>query len=151
MANPTDAQFDLMQPGDGCYFKHGRAKNDFCGTFFAPTPSFLPFFAHSPRNACRALRLLEKAARAAGMTAGMRATTPLFGMHMGEEFSHWEVETLFEIMLRFGAGVSHRGERELRSSCCRRCTRSRCGWGRWLRPTPPTASRRAFRTTGKSE
>ena len=108
VVHPTDAQLDMMDPaaGDGVYFKHGRAKNDFYGILFAPTPSFLPFFSHSPRNACRALRLLEKMARAAGMTASMRDTTPLFGMRMGEEFSHWEVETLFEIMLRFGAWVS---------------------------------------------
>ena len=52
------------------------------------------------------LRDLECAAAAAGLTAAQRAQTPLFGSNLGEEFSHWEVETYFEIMLRFGANVS---------------------------------------------
>merc|ERR1711965_908502 len=84
----------------------GRAKNDFFGIFFAPTPSFLPFFEFAPRNAARALRDLEMAAHAAGLTAAQRSTTPLFGMKLGEEFTHWEVEVFFEIMMRFGANVS---------------------------------------------
>jgi len=33
--------------GDGVYLKHGTAKNDFFGIFFAPTPSFHPFIAQS--------------------------------------------------------------------------------------------------------
>ena len=106
--NPTAAQLALLDEsaGDGVYVKHGRAKNDFFGIFFAPTPSFLPFIAHSPRNAARSLRDLEIAAAHAGLTAAQRGRTPLFGSNLGEEFSHWEVETYFEIMMRFGANVS---------------------------------------------
>ena len=35
---PTAAQFAMMdeRAGDGVYLKHGRAKNDFFGIFFAP-------------------------------------------------------------------------------------------------------------------
>ena len=92
--------------GDGFWEKHGRMKNDFFGVFFAPTPTFHPFDPHAPRNAAVAMRDLELAAQAAGMTAETRADTPLYGPVMGEEFSHWEVEVMFEIMMRFGANVS---------------------------------------------
>ena len=105
IVDPTDAEFASMRPGDGVYLKHGRAKNDFFGIFFAPTPSFLPFDAHSPRNACRALRDLEQAARRDGLRPSARATTPLFGPAVGEEFTHWEVESAFEIALLFGASL----------------------------------------------
>jgi hypothetical protein len=92
--------------GDGVYVKHGRAKNDFFGIFFAPTPSFLPFRSHSPRNGARAMRALYLAALDAGLTPALASTSPLFGPTFGAEFSHWEVETYFEIMMRFGANVS---------------------------------------------
>ena len=105
---PTRAQVMAMNPasGDGVYVKHGRAKNDFFGIFFAPTPSFLPFQSHSPRNGARAMRALYLAALDAGLTPALASTSPLFGPTFGAEFSHWEVETYFEIMMRFGANVS---------------------------------------------
>ena len=58
---PTAAQLNsmAMDRGDGVYVKHGVAKNDFFGAFFAATPSFLPFSPVAARNACRALRELE--------------------------------------------------------------------------------------------
>ena len=105
VGTPTAAQFAMIDEaaGDGVYLKHGRAKNDFFGIFFAPTPSFLPYFATSPRNAARALMGLEQAARLSNAT---RADTPLFGPQPGEEFTHHEVELAFEIMMLFGALVS---------------------------------------------
>ena len=108
VAFPTAAQLHLMDEaaGDGVFLKHGRAKNDFFGIFFASTPSFLPFVAHSPRNAARALRRLYALALTRGLTVALAPTTPLFGAEFGEEFTHWEVETYFEIMMRFGANVS---------------------------------------------
>ena len=58
LAAPTMAQLDSMSEprGDGVYHRYGKAKNDFFGAFFAATPSFLPFVAGSPRNACKSLR-----------------------------------------------------------------------------------------------
>ena len=108
VAFPTLAQLHLMDEaaGDGVFLKHGRAKNDFFGVFFASTPSFLPFLGHSPRNAARSLRRLYAMALKRGLTAALAPTTPLFGANFGEEFTHWEVETYFEIMMRFGANVS---------------------------------------------
>ena len=105
---PTRAQVMSMNPaaGDGVYLKHGRAKNDFFGIFFAPTPSFLPFRDPSPRNAARSLRALYLLALDAGLTPALAPLSPLFGPNFGEEFTHWEVETYFEIMMRFGANVS---------------------------------------------
>ena len=60
VAAPSMAQLDAMSEagGDGVYLKHGRAKNDFFGAFFAATPSFHPFSVNSPRCAARALREL---------------------------------------------------------------------------------------------
>ena len=41
VVHPTMAQLVLLSEadGDGFYLKHGRAKNNFFGIFFAPTPS----------------------------------------------------------------------------------------------------------------
>jgi hypothetical protein len=96
----------LVSSQCGVFLKHGRAKNDFFGIFFASTPSFLPFVAHSPRNAARALRRLYALALTRGLTVALAPSTPLFGAEFGEEFTHWQVETYFEIMMRFGANVS---------------------------------------------
>tara|TARA_B110001450_G_scaffold154698_1_gene144299 strand:+ start:611 stop:10615 length:10005 start_codon:yes stop_codon:yes gene_type:complete len=105
---PTAAQLALLDEAsmDGYYLVHGRAKNDFFGIFFSPTPSFHPYSASSPRNAAREMRDLEIMALDAGLTAEMRADTPLFGGSLGEEFTFWEVETYFEIMMIMGAGVN---------------------------------------------
>ena len=85
------------------YLKHGSAKNDFFGAFFAATPSFLPYYPEAPRNACSALMALE---RAAAVQPERRALTPLFGPSPGEEFTHAQVESAFEQMMLGGAGVS---------------------------------------------
>ena len=102
---PSRAQLLSMSEarGDGVYLKHGRAKNDFFGAFFAATPTFLPFFASTARNACRALRDLELAA---SLEPAQRAETPLFGPRPGEEFTHAELENLFCLTMLHGAGVS---------------------------------------------
>jgi len=100
---PMMSDFDHMQVGDGVYVKHGSLKNDFMGVIFAATPSFLPWFPFSPRNAARALIKLE---RAALVLPAARASTPLFGSAPGLEFTHSEVEYAFELMMRIGAGVS---------------------------------------------
>ena len=46
-----------------------------------------------------------RAARRDGLRPSARATTPLFGPAVGEEFTHWEVESAFEIALLFGASL----------------------------------------------
>ena len=104
VAAPSMAQLDAMSEagGDGVYLKHGRAKNDFFGAFFAATPSFHPFSVNSPRCAARALRELE---RAAALAPAARASTPLFGPTVGAEFTHAEVEAAFFHMLHCGGGV----------------------------------------------
>ena len=89
--------------GDGVYLSYGRMKNDPFGVFFSATPSFLPFDAHSLRNACRALAALE---RAAAVDPARRSETPLFGPSPGQEFTHSQVERAFELMLLFGARLS---------------------------------------------
>jgi hypothetical protein len=105
VACPTPAQLNSLDEtrGDGVYLKHGVAKNDFFGHFFAATPSFLPFFLHAPRNAARALAALEIAA---AVSPAERDTTPLFGPTVGAEFTHYQVETAFELMLLYGARVA---------------------------------------------
>ena len=99
---PSAAQLSRLSLGDGVYLRYGRAKNDQFGVFFATTPSFLPFDAHSPRNACRALAALEVAA---AVSPASRATTPLFGPTVGAEFTVAEVDKAFDLMLLFGALV----------------------------------------------
>ena len=101
---PTAAQLNSMDParGDGVYLKHGRAKNDFFGAFFAATPSFLPFSATAVRNACRALRALELMAAVA---PEQRGVTPLFGPTVGDEFTHSVLEGYFFLLLVRGAMV----------------------------------------------
>ena len=93
---------EIVHRGDGVYRKYGKAKNDFFGAFFAATPSFLPFVASSTRNACRALRELE---RAAAVPPERRASTPLFGPCPGEEFTHAQLEGFFFLLLSRGGGV----------------------------------------------
>jgi len=92
--------------GDGVYLKHGTAKNDFFGSFFAATPSFLPFVLNAPRNACCALRELWIAALNLGLSATLAGSTPLFGPSLGEEFTCHEVDSTFLLLLEFGAGIS---------------------------------------------
>ena len=101
---PTPAQLASLSEarGDGVYLKHGRAKNDYFGAFFAATPSFLPFVTSSPRCAARALRELELVA---ALPAARRGSTPLFGPRPGEEFTHAEVEDAFFLLLHCGGGV----------------------------------------------
>ena len=102
--NPTPAQLRSLDGsrGDGLYLKHGRAKNDFFGNFFAATPSFHPFDAFAPRNAARAIRDMELAAQP---TAPQRALWPLFGPEPGVAFTYGQVTNAFELMLLHGANV----------------------------------------------
>ena len=48
-----------LQEGDGVLLKHGIAKNDPFGAYFAATPSFLAFRPGDERCACRALAEME--------------------------------------------------------------------------------------------
>jgi hypothetical protein len=104
VADPTLHDLDMLDVlGGGFYLKHGVAKNDFFGIFFAPTPNFHAYNATSVRNAARAMRDLERLAQVRGAA---RATTPLFGPTCGTEFTHHEAETMFELALIFGARVA---------------------------------------------
>eukprot|EP00966_Prymnesium_polylepis_P212416 4920610-Prymnesium_polylepis.1 len=66
--DPTPAQLGSLSEarGDGVWLRHGVAKNDFFGTFFAATPSFLPYRAGGTRCAARSLRALELLAQVPG-------------------------------------------------------------------------------------
>eukprot|EP00310_Coccolithus_braarudii_P006559 CAMPEP_0183377042 /NCGR_PEP_ID=MMETSP0164_2-20130417/121991_1 /TAXON_ID=221442 /ORGANISM="Coccolithus pelagicus ssp braarudi, Strain PLY182g" /LENGTH=171 /DNA_ID=CAMNT_0025554455 /DNA_START=303 /DNA_END=815 /DNA_ORIENTATION=+ len=72
------------------------------GLFFAATPSFLPFFSTTVRHACRSLRALELRAAVA---PALRAATPLFGLAVGTEFTHAELEGYFFLTLVRGANI----------------------------------------------
>jgi hypothetical protein len=61
--------------------------------------------AHSPRNAAREMRDLEILALRAGLQSSQRGDTPLFGPALGEEFTHYEVERAFVLMLMYGANI----------------------------------------------
>ena len=101
---PTLAQLDLLGTyvGDGVYLTHGSAKNDFFGKHFAATPSFHPCVQGQHRCAAFALANLV---RAANLRPDQWETTPLFGPQVGEEFTHYQVERAFELMLIHGAHI----------------------------------------------
>ena len=82
--------------------KHGIAKNDPFGAYFAATPSFLAFRPGDERCACRALAEMELAAQ---IPPEQRATTPLFGPAPGEEFTHAQLDSALQLLLVEGAGV----------------------------------------------
>jgi len=103
VAAPTPEQLASLGPGDGVWLRHGTAKNDPIGEFFAATPSFLPFTSGAERCACRALAALERAAMVA---PARRGTTPLFGPKVGEEFSGSRVDAMFRLLLVEGGGVT---------------------------------------------
>ena len=92
--------------GDGVLLKHGIAKNDPFGAYFAATPSFLAFRPGDERCACRALAEMELAAQ---IPPEQRATTPLFGPAPGEEFTHAQLDSALQLMLVEGAGVLVKG------------------------------------------
>ena len=101
-AAPTKAQLDAMTEG-GCWLVFGVMKNDPFNEFFGARPAWLPF-APRGRNACRALRDLELKAMAHGLTPAMRASTPLFGPSLGEEWYHSLIDRVFQFLLK-AAGV----------------------------------------------
>ena len=105
VTDPTPALLNSLSEvrGDGVWLRHGVAKNDFFGTFFAATPSFLPYRASGTRCAARALRALELLAQVNGAA---RKRTPLFGASPGREFTHKELEDAFYLLLHRGAGVA---------------------------------------------
>ena len=80
--------------------KHGVAKNDPMGQYFAATPSFLAFRAG--RCACAELAKMELEAN---VPWAERATTPLFGPTPGEEFTHAQLDSALKLMLSEGASV----------------------------------------------
>ena len=86
----TRALLAVMGVGDGVYLAHGVAKNDPLGSFFAATPSYLPWRAVG-RCACRELAALDLAAAVA---PGAREATPLFGPAVGEFFTEAQVEAV---------------------------------------------------------
>lgn len=97
----TRALLAVMGVGDGVYLAHGVAKNDPLGSFFAATPSYLPWRAVG-RCACRELAALDLAAAVA---PGAREATPLFGPAAGEFFTEAQVEAAFVLCLAEGARV----------------------------------------------
>ena len=100
---PTREELLTLREGDGVLLKHGVAKNDPFGSHFAATPSFLAYRAGDARCACCALAALELRA---GLSADARATTPLFGPRVGDEFTHYQLDTALELLLVEGAHVS---------------------------------------------
>jgi hypothetical protein len=80
-------------------------KNDAYGEVFGSLPSWLPFSAVLPRNACRSLVALELQAAQVGVGPAQRASTPLFGPRVGEEWYHSLLEEAFETLLEFGCGL----------------------------------------------
>jgi len=103
LVDPSDAQLDGMCEGDGVLLSHGVCKNDPFASWFAATPSFLAWRPLSAgRCACRELVQLYQMAK---VLPAARASTPLFGPSVGEEFTHAEVEAAFKLLLVVGAGV----------------------------------------------
>ena len=133
LINPSAAELAGMAPGDGVYLAHGVAKNDPMGTWFAATPSFLPWRPLAAgRCACRELVALHLAAQ---VPAERRATTPLFGPEVGEEFTHAEVDAAFLLLLVVGNGMSEDAARaysvhSFRIFCACALLKSNCP--RWL-------------------
>ena len=99
---PKREELRTLQEGDGVLLKHGIAKNDPFGAYFAATPSFLAFRPGDERCACRALAEMELAAQ---IPPEQRATTPLFGPAPGEEFTHAQLDSALQLLLVEGAGV----------------------------------------------
>lgn len=102
VVNPSVAQLRSLRPGDGVWLRHGVAKNDAFGSYFAATPSFLAYRADTERCACRALAELEIAA---ALEPAQRKSTPLFGPSPGEEFTHSQLDSALELLLVEGGGV----------------------------------------------
>ena len=101
--NPTAAQLDAMADGDGILLAHGVLKNDPTGAFFGATPTFLAWRPMSVgRSACREIVKLYNMAKVAPEA---KSTTPLFGPRPGVEFTHFQVEKAFELLLLLGALV----------------------------------------------
>lgn len=105
-AAPTVDQLRGLKPGDGCWLTFGVLKNDAFGEHFGSKPSWLPYSADAPRNACRSLAALELAAAATGLQAARRPDTPLFGPALGEEWYHSLLDRIFVLLLVCGAGLS---------------------------------------------
>ena len=99
---PTRAELRTLRDGDGVLLKHGIAKNDPMGAYFAATPSFLAYRSGDPRCACRALAAMELAA---AVPLEQRATTPLFGPSPGEEFTHAQLDAALLLLLSTGGQV----------------------------------------------
>ena len=99
---PTREELRTLQEGDGVLLKHGIAKNDPFGAYFAATPSFLAYRPGDEHCACRALAEMELAAQ---IPPEQRATTPLFGPAPGEEFTHAQLDSALQLLLVEGAGV----------------------------------------------
>ena len=69
---PTREELRTLQEGDGVLLKHGIAKNDPFGAYFAAMPSFLAFRPGDERCACRALAEMPRLeARPAGGAEGL--------------------------------------------------------------------------------
>ena len=102
-APPTREQLRTLREGDGVLLKHGIAKNDPFGAYFAATPSFLAWRDGDESCACRALAELELAAQ---VPPERRKTTPLFGPAPGEEFTHSQLDLALQLLLIAGGYVT---------------------------------------------
>jgi len=101
--NPSAAQLESMAEGDGVLLAHGVLKNDPTGAFFGATPTFLAWRPVSAgRSACREI---VKMYVMAAVLPEAKSTTPLFGPRPGEEFTHFQVQKAFELLLLCGAKV----------------------------------------------
>ena len=102
-APPSREQLRTLREGDGVLLKHGIAKNDPFGAYFAATPSFLAWREGDESCACRALAELELAAQ---VPLERRKTTPLFGPAPGEEFTHSQLDLALQLLLIAGGCVT---------------------------------------------
>ena len=94
---------------DGCWLVYGAMKNDAYGEHFGAKPSWLPYNAHDRRNACHALAQLERNALLRGVVGSKRGDTPLFGPHVGVEWHHSLLESVFNFLLAAGCKLDKAG------------------------------------------
>lgn len=96
----TLAQLQAARVGYACYLVYGALKNDPFAEFYGSRPSKLEY---SPAGgACHALVALEMAA---GVSADLRAATPLFGPRVGVEWHHDLFDRIFTFVLRAACGL----------------------------------------------
>jgi hypothetical protein len=107
---PTPPRYSDTAPhhrsGRRRLFIFASLKNDPFGEHFGSKPAWLPFSSAAPRSACRSLVALELAAAALGLVPGARASTPLFGTRHCVAWHHHLIDSVFQFLLEYGAGLS---------------------------------------------